>query len=129
MKVSESSSKIIYSKLITNHNEQLIALIDSGATISTVRYGLVKNKLINKMNKVIAKGISGPSFETMGTVSLNLRPSGSKSEFFKHNFHVLPQKIGNLKVEMILGGDFLDAYEADISYRLCKVFYGKAKRH
>ena len=53
------------------------------------------------MNKVVAKGISGPSLETIGLVSLNLRPSSSKSEFFKHDFHVLPPKIGNLKDEMI----------------------------
>ena len=88
-------------------------LIDTGASISLVREdSLPKGYIINKGERIKVKGISGPSFYTLGTIQIKF---SHKTFHGKHSFQVLPAD-NSIQVDGILGTDFLKQHSADINF-------------
>lgn len=92
-------------------NDELMFLIDTGASISVISNAcLRKNEIVDVSNKININGISG-STRTLGTSNVTFRIGNG---LLNHKFHVV--KNFDLKLHGILGTDFFIEYSAVIDY-------------
>lgn len=109
----------LFIELITDYGEKINFLVDTGATLSTIKESKLNAfSRVNFSNIYNVNGISG-NLKTLGTINLNLYCQNFL-ETFLHNFHVLPN-ITNLKSDGIIGSDFLNKFQADILYNSMKL--------
>lgn len=93
-------------------NHRLIFLVDTGASLSLIKHESIGRALIDEKETVNVLGISGKPFRTLGSVKLKLKAKNFKSTL---TLQVLPQ--GNsLRVDGILGADFLKQYSVDVCF-------------
>lgn len=103
-------------------NCKYVFLLDTGASLNTVKAKAIRNRQVETKNVLWAKGISGPKFQTLGTVRLYVKPVIGRRKLVNDIFHVLPDKV-SLKADGILGGPFLSKYKASISYKELELVY------
>lgn len=89
-------------------------LVDTGAAVSVLKEEAVKSRFIDSSKKMRVKGISGASFSTLGQAKSHFYCS--KKFNFSFKFQILPKNSTSLKVDGILGSDFLSYFRADICY-------------
>lgn len=113
--VAESNSSLSnFANFYDHFGNKYIFLIDTGATISTIKESrLTSFSKIISFKSIKINGISG-NLNTLGITKLKLQNSLNQHSF-EHLFHILPDK-SNLKSDGIIGSDFLHKFNADILY-------------
>lgn len=104
-------------------NFNLIFLVDTGASVSLIKNSSLRHTIINSAQTVNVIGISGKSFKTLGSVKCKLRAHRFKSTI---EFQVLPDD-NSLRVDGILGADFLSKHAVDICYSNNTLFINNCK--
>ena len=97
-------------------NTPLSLLIDSGSSISLIKFNCIQNTPKLRTEVINLKGID-PTEEctqTMGHFNLKLYLSNSPRKFITHKFHLI--KNINLPYDGIIGSDMLDNFKCTIDY-------------
>lgn len=106
--------------LKSNYNDEpLCFLIDTGSTISIVKYSSLHNKPVLDPEIIKLKGLSdNDSYcEYLGSIRLKFdyRVSSKSKILFDYVFHAINDTI-NLNYDGIIGSDFIQYFKIDIQY-------------
>ena len=107
------NANAVYVEFVNKRGKKFLLLVDTGATVSVVKVESIPSQKIQTERKILLHGVSGDPIETCGIVHLNLF---SKHFNFSFDFKVLPPDCSSLKVDGILGADFLVKFAVDTCF-------------